>query len=367
MGLVCRSAELLGIHRDGKIIGLSEVETEQRRRLWWQIQHIDLIMAIKNGTTPLTFTADWDVELPLNIDDQEMQSALDPLPEESTGLTALSYSLFTYWIIAQQHKFRHENQQRLNRRSLLNPLADQLIASIETGLQARFLQYCDPIKPLHLQLQISARAVICILRLRRLHELRLNPEIVNPQVHSEYFSLCMQEIGYTVATFSQPSLKPFFWFGEMNFVWHACKSTLVNTKFIFSNISSLVIAMLVDIPHSTDISKLKEAWNLVESLYSTAEFLSDFSGDKRRIRAAELIISAWNACESRPDLHGWARPEFIYKLETGIQQINSADAEENHERNHQEATVVDDPAGGDISFSDFLELDFAEIEWSFWQ
>ena len=57
MGLVCRSAELLGIHRDGELLGLGAVETEERRRLWWQIQHIDLIMAVKNGSTPSRFHA----------------------------------------------------------------------------------------------------------------------------------------------------------------------------------------------------------------------------------------------------------------------------------------------------------------------
>ena len=65
MGLVIRNADKLGIHRDGTFLGLSPFETEDRRRLWWQLQHLGLALAVRCGLTPLTLMAKWDAKLPL--------------------------------------------------------------------------------------------------------------------------------------------------------------------------------------------------------------------------------------------------------------------------------------------------------------
>lgn len=224
MSLVCRSAELMGIHRDGEALGLAPISIEERRRLWWQVQHIDLIMAVKNGSTPMTFTADWDAKLPLNIEDDDISPASKSLPKERTGLTELSYTYFTYWVMYQQRRFRVTHQQPGVDQSLLGNLTDRLIDELEAGLQAQFLQYCDPTKPVHAILQIAARALICLLRLRAMHEVRLTSTTeLDEQFHSEYFSLCMQELGYTIAGFSNPALKPFHWLCEASCVWHARK------------------------------------------------------------------------------------------------------------------------------------------------
>lgn len=224
-GLVGRAAELLGLHRDGEQIGLGAVETEHRRRLWWQIQQIDLIMAVKNGSTPLTFTADWDVKLPLNIEDKSLvDPESDSLPPEQTGLTGASYMLFTFWVMNQQRKFRVLHKHTDVGPSLLGPLTNNIIDSLESGLQARFLQHCDPINPVHSVLLVSARALICLLRLRTMHESRLASGDMTNDFNARYFDLCMQQIGYAIATLGQAWLKPFHWLAEAGFSWHACMS-----------------------------------------------------------------------------------------------------------------------------------------------
>lgn len=40
-GMTIRLAQTMGLHRDGKALGLSPFETELRRRLWWHIVHLD--------------------------------------------------------------------------------------------------------------------------------------------------------------------------------------------------------------------------------------------------------------------------------------------------------------------------------------
>lgn len=222
MGLASRSAELLGIHRDGELLGLGAIETEERRRLWWQIQHIDLIMAVKNGSTPLTFMADWDSKLPTSIEDDDLMKD-GPLPEEQPGVNSFSYTFFTCWIMNQQRQFRQKHQGTVER-SLLGPLTDSFINELESGLQTRFLQYCDPTNPIDTLLQLASRAVICALRLRRMHATRLMSKDMDDAFFTQYLDLCVRELGYTVAAFTQPSLKIFQWMGELSMMWHACKS-----------------------------------------------------------------------------------------------------------------------------------------------
>lgn len=86
MELVIRNGEKLGIHRDGTFLGLSPLGTGDRRRLWWQLQYFDLILAIRLGTTPLTLMADRDVRLPLNVEDDDWTPEIEnfKVPEFTT-------------------------------------------------------------------------------------------------------------------------------------------------------------------------------------------------------------------------------------------------------------------------------------------
>ena len=225
MGLAFRSAELLGIHRDGQILGLSPAETEDRRRLWWQLQHLDLILSIKCGVSPLTFSANWDVNLPLNIEDGDIRVASKTLPKERPGLTSMSHTLYSYWLIQQQRSYYQErlNHHGLMDRSILSTPTEDLINKLEAGLNEKFLQHCDPIQPVHVLIQISARAVICVLRIRRIHEMRLHSEQFDTDSQEYYFDACMRALRYVVVSHSHPLLKPFQWLTEGTFTWYACK------------------------------------------------------------------------------------------------------------------------------------------------
>ncbi|KAG5744811.1 hypothetical protein H9Q70_012485 [Fusarium xylarioides] len=133
MGLISRSAEQLGMHRDGTVLGLSPIETEERRRLWWQLQHLDLILSLKNNVTPLSFGAGWGVSLPLNIEDSDLDPSSTTPPKERTGLTSFSYTLFTYWKMERQRRFRmtQASQATAGDTSLLGCLADSVIDDLE--------------------------------------------------------------------------------------------------------------------------------------------------------------------------------------------------------------------------------------------
>ncbi|KAH8152507.1 uncharacterized protein LAJ45_03347 [Morchella importuna] len=58
VGMAMRVAQSMGLHRDGSLFELSEVECEVRRRVWWHIMYLDVQGAIATGLPPLGGSGD---------------------------------------------------------------------------------------------------------------------------------------------------------------------------------------------------------------------------------------------------------------------------------------------------------------------
>lgn len=228
MGLAIRNGEKLGLHRDGTLLGLSPLETEDRRRLWWQMQFIDLILAVRLGVTPLTLMADWDVKLPLNVEDDDFSADPAAFPEERLGLTGMSYCLFTYHVLNEQRRY-HSNKGQFElswstNQSISVNIKEAFIDHLEDGLNKKFLQHCDPINPLHVLLQLIARSLICMFRQRILLTSDGRPGQVEPAHRGRLLTLSMRLLEYDIALHSHRLLKDFKWFAANGFPWPACKS-----------------------------------------------------------------------------------------------------------------------------------------------
>ena len=230
MGLAIRNADKLGIHRDGSLLGLSPVETEDRRRLWWQLQHLDLALGVRCGLTPLTLMANWDAKLPLNIEDDDIDAdaTMTSFPKEREGLTSVSYCLFTYWVIDhQRHFFRTDNRTSFElswqtSESIPKPSKDALIDQLEAKVNKKFLQFCDPLKPIDTLLQLLARMLICGMRQRTLHTNACSGK-ASEEERQVLVSACMRSLEYNVAMHSQRSLRHFRWLTKGFFPWQACE------------------------------------------------------------------------------------------------------------------------------------------------
>ena len=125
-----------------------------------------------------------------------------------------------------------------------------------------------------------------------------------------------------------------------------------------------MITLLVDLPQLNEVGRVKAAWVLLGDLYEAAEFLNDFALDQRRLRAAELVVAAWKACASKSVVDGMQKPAFITLLESLVSQAMTTDGAP------PESEIIDHAADGAVTeqtFSELLNLDFANIEWFYWQ
>ncbi|KAL9054490.1 MAG: hypothetical protein Q9162_004136 [Coniocarpon cinnabarinum] len=86
-GIAVRIAERLGIHRDGEHLNLPIAQAEERRRIWWHLQHMEITNGRMTGTLPMTLWASWDCKMPSNLEDEDIHPALTHLPPERAGLT----------------------------------------------------------------------------------------------------------------------------------------------------------------------------------------------------------------------------------------------------------------------------------------
>lgn len=94
-GLAIRIAQSLGLHRDGKRLGLTPFQSEIRRRLWWHLLSRDSRAGedygLENTNSPLLLS---DVDLPAHVHDTDLYPEMKepPVPRINTW-TAMTFSL----------------------------------------------------------------------------------------------------------------------------------------------------------------------------------------------------------------------------------------------------------------------------------
>lgn len=82
----------MGLHRDGTDYGLRPVETHVRRLIWYQICFLDIRTCEAQGPRPGIRVENFDTQLPLNIDDVELDGP-NPLQKSVARWTDMTLAL----------------------------------------------------------------------------------------------------------------------------------------------------------------------------------------------------------------------------------------------------------------------------------
>ncbi|MCJ1284842.1 hypothetical protein MMC26_004179 [Xylographa opegraphella] len=387
MGAVVRNAERCGLQRDGTLLGLSPYETERRRRLWWQLQHLDIAMGVKSGSVSLTLTAPWDTKLPLNIEDEDIHPNMREAPKERQGLTSMSQCLTTYWILYEQRSFCRADGSKLGftwaaDKSLSRAEKEALIDRLEAGLNQRYLQYCDPIRPLDVLLQILARSFVFCMRRLALHPLAHDDKLskLSEYHREELLDVCIRCLEYDIASHSNPSIKHFRWRFQGYFQWSA------------------LVYVLIEAHRRFDTPRAEKLWELLSDVYAADPSLLELQEDRRKSYVVELMTVAWKARENflaerqqhpqntyRPP----QKPAFLVDLENRLlNYIEAGKSEGSSKRKLDEAetlgstpakkpmppldtqardVLMDNMSSSEFDPDTFAEIDYDAIDWSFWE
>ena len=139
-GLVIRAAQLIGLHKDGKTLGLSPFEAEMRRRLWWKTVSADGRSLEDQGLSVYSDVHRSDTDFPLNIDDHDISPDSTSLPPERKAFTSMTITAaFSEVSLAAQRVGQLLAQNTPRSKSAVK----EAIEDAKARLQSKYLQWCD--------------------------------------------------------------------------------------------------------------------------------------------------------------------------------------------------------------------------------
>lgn len=300
-GVATRIGQRSGLHRDGSALGLSVFEAEMRRRLWWQINLIDAYAEKLAGVGRLFVFG--DVQIPLNVNDSELNPDMRDPPKEHDGPTEMMFFLIRCHVGDFLRRSGPNNAydgtwSRLSQSGVPIAGKDKAIDEFEDLLKRKFLNYCDESIPSHLMAAYLSRAVICTMRF-----IAHNPDQYEdkgasiPQKEKDLlFDNCVKVISYQNMAFIIKGTQGFAWHVNMHFQWKA---------FIY---------ILNELRYRINGEDAELGWQQVQMVY---ERHPDFIADSKRalpVAVGNLAIKAWEAFVASHGIPDSETPHFISVL-----------------------------------------------------
>lgn len=118
-----------------------------------------------------------------------------------------------------------------------------------------------------------------------------------------------------------------------------------------------------DASNANEVEKAQDLWNLLDDVYAAHPDLVDFTHDRRKLHAAELVIAAWKTHQSNEDARCIEKPKF---LEDVSQRLTTCHPPCEGQERQAEAIESAQPAAEPIDMDLSFDIDFEDIDWGFW-
>ncbi|GAB7354459.1 hypothetical protein MBLNU459_g4942t2 [Dothideomycetes sp. NU459] len=338
-GVASRIAERMGLHHDGDALGIPVLRSEERRRIWWQLQHMEIDMGQLIGTFSMMIYADWDTKMPSNLEDRDLHPNVQVLPPARRGLTNISHCLWRYQIL---------NMQR---------------DTMENGGE-QFLQHCEPLNPLHVHTQIGIRSFVLAARRMARQPALANVKLsdMSPREREDFLAICTKGFEYYVLSKTTDSLRGFQWHMENYFPWAA---------FVY---------IILEAHHRFGSDTVADLWSLIGKVYVCHPPLMAATSRPDIASIARMTLVAWQRRQARVPQHNQQRyntdllnesepPPWIQELSRKIAPVDAdpkpapdAPAREPMAAAAAAPATASHPLPLEIDF----DFDFDMIDWSFW-
>lgn len=116
---------------------------------WWQIYLLDIRAAEDQGCEVTICEDSFDTQLPLNINDADLDATVNELPPPRPGLTEMTTTVMRLDVVETGRKIRVVDSGPLSSGQNLS-LREKLgaIKSCERMIHHKYLQYCRPDQPI---------------------------------------------------------------------------------------------------------------------------------------------------------------------------------------------------------------------------
>ncbi|KAH8899095.1 hypothetical protein GQ53DRAFT_802469 [Thozetella sp. PMI_491] len=344
MGIATRIAERMGLQRDGDLLGLSVLRSEERRRIWWYLQYMEIATARLVGTVAMNLYGSWDTKPPANLEDSDLYPGIKALPVERGGLTGMSYCLWRSRILQTQRERRRSGEEREGLAWILSPhvtLADKdaRIDIIEKILGERFLQHCELLNPLHTYIHIGIREFLLACRRTVRQPALINAKIseMSRSQRDDLLGICTKVLEYYVLSQTTESLQGFQWHNETNFDWVA------------------VVYVILEAHHRLDDhNAAADLWDSIRKVYAIHPELKRAVHRAEVTSVARLTLAAWQKHNANIQQERLGNGSAEHEIPQWIVEIS-----ENFNLPH-----IDSTNASPIVPADF---DFDMFDWSNWE
>lgn len=235
-GLAIRIGQSMGLHRDGTSFpGLTPLEIELRRRVFWALCILDLRSAEDQGTDLTINSQTYDTEFPLNINDSDISEDTTELPQARQGATDMTFSLVRYEICSLARRL-HTMSNSLVASSLSDSAPsleerERMLKTIYESVENKYFKdqatSCNPI--LWTAANI-ARVIVAKMTLVIYQPMLFpgpNGEVLSDEIRERLFTAATEIFEYNHQLNSDPRSKQWRWLFQTYTQWHAVAYVLM--------------------------------------------------------------------------------------------------------------------------------------------
>jgi hypothetical protein len=230
VGALVRLAQCIGIHRlsYSSANSLTPLQRHVRSLLWYQICFLDFKTAEAQGPHPSIRSDDFDIALPLNVDDDVFEFGSpqwEQHPSSSNSWTDVTLSLIRYEC-NEIHRFIFRGRIEMDRKHITLHDLRARVEARKRQIQSKYLQYLDASIPIQRYAGLVATLLMArcdsMLLYRHLPQTSLQPRSDSENRLRDVLlsaALTTLEIGATLDTL--PSLSAWAWYSTTYQQYHA--------------------------------------------------------------------------------------------------------------------------------------------------
>lgn len=226
-GLVVRIAQTLGIHRDGSHFNLSPFEIEMRRRLWWQVCILDARASEDHGCDPTIVEAQFDTQMPLNVNDTDLDPDMKEFPEGRVGFTEMTFCIIRFEVANIFRRILYippgPNRCSAYFANLSIPEKEKWISECHQRLEEKYLKNCDMSVPLYWVTATISRLIMSKMWLvvYHPHQRRDGGASLPQETKDKLFITSLENIEYSILLETEARTMKWGWLFRTYVQWHA--------------------------------------------------------------------------------------------------------------------------------------------------
>lgn len=281
----------MGLHCDAAALGLPPFEVEMRRRLWWHISTLDSRTAENNKVDPIIRDSWPNTQLPLNVNDANLDPDMSEVPRSQPGKTEMLFSLVRFEVLHFMRRLIVSDELALSNGYKIQSSAEkrEAIDAFKERIETQYLSHCDTKIPFDFVTAASNRLILAKLKLavsKPQHE-----QIQCPLVRANFQRICVDILQHTRTLRHYEKGSRWLWLFQTYVEWDALTYLLED---------------LCRHPATSDSDIVRKA---VNEIYLHWKNSSDGRRDHR-----------WQQIE---ELYSWALPQYSNETNSQAEQSDS--------------------------------------------